>query len=149
MSSRAQKIVCGASCRLPISTDSCALSFSTPTPVGVEALARVIIHHGQHSNHSARAHAVTQKIDRPTFIRLGRLHFTWHSFRGLGHLDRDSFFKRGVFSAATPVVNSHLDCDQKSVSAPILALPEQEYTPGDTLSEVPYVPFSLVSSTRL
>lgn len=39
--------------------------------------------------------------------------------------------------------------DQKSVSPPTLALPEQEYTPGDTLSEVPYVSLSLVSSTRL
>ena len=48
-----------------------------------------------------------------------------------------------------PAINSHLDRDQKSVSAPTLALPEQEYTPGDTLSDVPYVPLSLVSSTRL
>jgi len=49
----------------------------------------------------------------------------------------------------TPVNHSHPDGDQKRISAPTLALPEQECTLDDTLSEVLCVPLSLLSLTRL
>src|ERR1700694_3263403 len=33
------------------------------------ALARAIVHHGQHTNHFSRTHAITHEIDRPPLIR--------------------------------------------------------------------------------
>jgi hypothetical protein len=55
----------------------------------------------------------------------------------------------GFNPAQTAYTHWNRTATRKSVSGPTLALPEQEYTPDDTLSEVPYVPLSLVSSTRL
>ena len=49
---------------------------------------------------------------------------------------------------ATPE-NSHLGMQAEKVIAPTLAVPEQECTQDDNVSEVPCVALSLVSSTRL
>jgi hypothetical protein len=54
----------------------------------------------------------------------------------------------GVLSV-TPGYDSHEKRGQERVSAPTLAVPEQECTGDDTLSENPCVPLLLISSTQL